>query len=335
LITVIAGVDGTGKSTLANNLIKDLNGDYVHFSNPKDMADGKKQYFDFLRSTDKDKLYICDRYHDGEWVYAPLYRGYMPNYMVELETELIQNHNYLLTYVTADVNEIIRRTRERGEDFVKSESHYQILLDNYMNNFLTKQTLPFTIVDTTNTTPDQCTQLVEDDIKKINLIWDSLRYCVNTVQPYCKTTTPIALPRGNVRAKYMIVGQNPAGKGRNTNKYVTMWFNGARAEFLLDVLKKAGIYMDCWFTNIVECSTTDNKITNEQVSYCLNNFKMQVNIIKPQKIFTLGQEATKYVQANCKDIEVIEVEHPTYMKRFYGNKSDKIDEYVSKFKVGD
>lgn len=113
-----------------------------------------------------------------------------------------------------------------------------------------------------------------------------------------------------------------------------MWSGkGATCDFFINALKEAGIYLDCWFTNAVLCSTTDNKITDEQFKQCDEHLKYQINTIKPEKIFTLGKVATKYTKEVAGDIEVIEVPHPTFIKRFYSGNPEKIQEYKNLFKV--
>ena len=331
IITHVTGCDGSGKSTLCETLVRDLNGIYTHFSNPKDKADGKQQYFDFLEQNKSDnKMYICDRFHDGEWIYAPIYRGYTGDYLNDFERAVINDHNYLLIFVTASLETILNRTKIRGEDFVKEE-HFQLVLDNFKYNYLMNQRMPFTIIDTTNTSPEDCVTIAKEDIKKLYDIWSKLRPCINR-DSCSKTTNPMALPIGNIRAKYMVIGQNPGGKGQGSEQYIQTWSNGKSNDFFINILKDAGILLDCWFTNVVLCSTSDNKINDEIVQMC-DHLINEIDIIKPQKIFTLGNQASKYVKKIVKDIEIIEVPHPTYVKRFYSGHPDKIQGYKDLFKL--
>jgi len=330
MINNFTGADGSGKTTLAEKTCNLSNGVYTHFDKPKDLADGKNQYFGFLNDHKDDTInYICDRFHEGEWVYAPLYRGYTGNYLSEFEREIIKDHNYLLTYVTANLETIITRTRIRGEDFVKEE-HFQTVL-NLFNDFLYLQKMPFIIVDTSTAPIPGSLIRIQDAMKKVNNIWGSIKQCIDNKCDGVIAPTP--LPRGNVEAKYMIVGQNPGGRGKGS-QYQTAWSEGQTPEFLNNVLKQAGIYLDCWFTNLVLCSTENNSITTKQANTCIANLEYQIQLINPDIIFALGEVAAKTITKKFPNKKVIEVAHPTYIKRFYSNKPDKIQEYIDLFKVG-
>ena len=117
----LSGMDCTLKTTLCKLLSESLNCNIVHFDKPKDMLDGKNQYFSFINDNNYiDKNIICDRFHDGEHVYAPLYRGYESTYIEEFE-ELLRNIPYLFVNTTSDIEIIKQRILNRGEDFVKEE----------------------------------------------------------------------------------------------------------------------------------------------------------------------------------------------------------------------
>lgn len=103
---IIEAVDRLGKSTLVQN-IQQLLGYHtvIHYEKPKPLEYyndtfggimntlpplGKYQYhsfsqgFDMLRYSDR---IIFDRFHLGEIVYSPRYRGYDGNYVFELEKQ--------------------------------------------------------------------------------------------------------------------------------------------------------------------------------------------------------------------------------------------------------
>ncbi len=245
MITHITGMDATGKSTLSEKLCKELNGEYIHFSNPKDMNDGREQYLNFLRQVDKNKTYICDRFHDGEWVYAPIYRNYKACYMNEIESEIKKTDKYMLAYIYADLETIKERIKVRGEDFVKEE-HYQLVIDNFKNNFLMEQQLPFTMINTSSGTVESNYELLKKSFEKVNSI----------LEKECKIQ-----PRGNINAKYMVVS--------NIEK------NGVvmpKDNKLCKQLIEAGIYLDCWFTHI-DSENSENVLE-------------QLNIIMPKEIIT-------------------------------------------------
>lgn len=326
LIT-ITGPNGSGKSTIAEKLTSLLNTKYKHFDKVKTLEEGKKQYFDFLQELNSDDFYILDRFFEGEDIYAPLYRGYKMNYLNEIEHAIVKDNNFMFAYITADLQTIIDRINIRGEDYVKPE-HFGTERQLF-DEFIAKQHMPFIIVDTSITPITENLMRIQDAAKKVNNIWDSVKQCMNS--RCAGVIAPTPLPRGNIEAKYMVVGQNPGGRGTGS-QYQTVWSEGKTPEFLNNILKQAGIYLDCWFTNLVLCSTENNSVTEKQISTCITNLEYQVQQINPDVIFALGGVASKTLKKNFPDKKIIEVAHPTYVKRFYSNKPEKIQEYINSFK---
>lgn len=304
----VTGGDGVGKSTLVSELSKQLNLKSQHFDKPKDMEDGKKQYFDFIDNLLVNESAIADRFHEGEWIYAPKLRGYTADYLREFERKVINKHSYLQVYVKAELETIIERTRIRGEDFIKEED-FQIFLDLF-EDFMNKQALPFIEINTTNSK-------TEDDVKRViqafnnaNTIWDLVK---NGSAP--GTINKAIQPRGNIEADVMIVAQNPGGRGNRD--YSTIWADGPNSNFILDATKQAGIYRNTWFTNVVPYPTEDNKVTKEQIDAVEHILYAQVELIKPKVLIGLGgiaNENLKRIFGN--DLPILEVPHPAYVRRF-------------------
>ena len=90
-------IGNCGKTTIAETLQKEIGLEYKKFSNPRDEADGKKQYFGYF-STHTSGKYVLDRSHLGEWVYAPLFRNYTPKYWSEME-DLLRNVKAKILYL--------------------------------------------------------------------------------------------------------------------------------------------------------------------------------------------------------------------------------------------
>lgn len=325
MITQISGCDGTGKSTLVKALSEKLGWETKHFDKPKDLADGKKQYFDFAKHMNENpnNNIICDRLHDGEWIYAPLYRGYTGNYLKEFEKEIIKEHNFLFVYVKASLDTIIDRTRKRGEDFVKEE-HFQIVLDSF-EKYLKEQSLPYIVIDTTNSNTEDDVNRIIEAMNKVNTIWNSVRdgECNNAVLEN-------VFPRGNVEADVMIVSQNPGGKGKGN--YSTIWNGGTNSNFVMSTVQNADIFENSWFTNLVPYPTKDNKITKSQIEDTEHIIYAQVELIKPKVLIGLGSIANKYLEKNFgKDIKIIKQQHPAYVKRFLSGDKSNFENYVNGF----
>lgn len=157
---LLVGSDGAGKSTVANKLNEALGYEVHHFGPPKNYEDGKQQYFGFIEKTDTDV--ICDRFHEGEKVYAPIYRGYEADYFPELEKALMEKFNVLLVLVYAPFPAIEQRLKERGEDFVKPQ-HFQYAFEKVIEIF-NESNLPKMMIDTSLNSVEQN---VEKILKRI------------------------------------------------------------------------------------------------------------------------------------------------------------------------
>ena len=142
---IISGCDRCGKSSLSRLLSKKLTLKYSHFSSPPSQEAGKKEYMNFIDSMDKDKIYLCDRFYEGEYVYAPIYRGYQLNYMREIEQAIINKTNVLYVYVRADLPTIRSRIARCGEDYV-NDNDLQTVINNY-ESFVNECRLPYIIVE--------------------------------------------------------------------------------------------------------------------------------------------------------------------------------------------
>ncbi len=210
----VSGMDATLKTTICEKLSKKLNCPVVHFDKPKDLESGKNEYFTFLRNNDfTNKDIICDRFHDGEHIYAPIYRGYESNYLQEFESEL-KKVPYLFVNTVADLETIKKRIEVRGEDFVQEE-HYQLVLDKF-NEYLFKQSMPYIKIDTTTGEVKNYTRRILEGLKIVNKLF---KYSVknNLQNDYY----------GNIDAKYFFVS-----KDKN----------------IKNILKEKGIYEDSWIS---------------------------------------------------------------------------------------
>lgn len=235
-ITHLTGCDLTGKSTLSNKLSQLLECPLKHFDKPKDLKDGKRQYFDFLANTSKDSNIILDRFHDGEHVYAPLYRGYESDYLKEFESHLIK-YPYLLVYVYADLDTILDRLAKRGEDYVKHEDFQKIL--DLFNKYLIKQTMPYIMINTDDSQIEKYMEHILKSINKIQLLYD-FRIKNNYIND---------LYFGNIDAENLVIINEKESIENIKNKfsinYNNYWFttnnNDAFVEYQISLLKPKNI----------------------------------------------------------------------------------------------
>lgn len=297
MITHVTGCDGVGKSTLVESLSKNLSYPSRHFDKPKDMKDGKNQYFNFVKGNRKN--WICDRLHDGEWVYAPLYRGYMANYMQEFERALIKNNNYVLIYVKAELETIIERTRKRGEDFVKEE-HFQTVL-NYFDGYLNKQKMPFIVVDTTNATIGAGVNKAQDATDKVNKIWNMIRD-FNTNVPKMNQKKKV-FPRGNVDAEYMLVTSVPTLWAEQ--QYYTMLSEEPNANDIIELAKLKGIDGKTWYTSLLSFPTIDGRAHEKQIEATKHIIKYQYDLLKPKKVVVIDNRTKEQLSKILPGVEIL------------------------------
>lgn len=127
MIICLEGVDGSGKSTLALTLVEELK---TRFPNDKVIYKHATQIKSdvFTEYTDplKDYVpglgihYVLDRWHIGEEIYGPLYRGKSAFDTASFRwTELYLATKGMRTWLLVQTHrELQQRLAERGEDFV-------------------------------------------------------------------------------------------------------------------------------------------------------------------------------------------------------------------------
>jgi len=131
---IVEGVDKAGKSTFIRMLHNDLVNKGIaaptirHFDKPN-LSFSKNhqidvQRFDYFWTVENSfshytelskQVLICDRFHLGEMVYPPLYRGYHVDYQHRLENMMPKNT--ILVLLSAHHNLI--KDRFEGEDYLK------------------------------------------------------------------------------------------------------------------------------------------------------------------------------------------------------------------------
>lgn len=113
MMIVLEGVDGAGKTTLANLLSKTLNAGIIHATRetPNDWA-----WFSEIMDLARDRNIIMDRAFWGQFVYQnPDERKLSQEQLHELEHRLHQEGGHLI-YVTAEEEDIRSRLGARQEE---------------------------------------------------------------------------------------------------------------------------------------------------------------------------------------------------------------------------
>lgn len=131
-IIIIEGIDGGGKSTLAQ-LIKELSPvptTILHRGPMKGSV--MDEYVTPLLEADPDNLLIADRWHLSEVIYGLVYRGMSEvnaTTLVAIEG-LLTEKNATRVVVAPPIEEIRTRLKDRGEDFLQEE-HIELVYTFY------------------------------------------------------------------------------------------------------------------------------------------------------------------------------------------------------------
>lgn len=131
MMIVLEGIDGVGKTTLANLLSKTYDAGIIHATRetPNDWA-----WFNGMMDLAKDRNIIMDRSFWGQFVYQdPEERKLSWEQLHELEHRLYQEGGRII-YVTANTSDILERLKGRAEtlsrplDLLKERYEAVILL---------------------------------------------------------------------------------------------------------------------------------------------------------------------------------------------------------------
>ena len=112
MLIILEGIDGVGKTTLANLLSKTYDAGIIHATRetPNDWA-----WFNELMDLAKDRNIIMDRSFWGQFVYQePDERKLSWEQLHELEHRLYQEGGRII-YVTANTSDILERLNGRAE----------------------------------------------------------------------------------------------------------------------------------------------------------------------------------------------------------------------------
>jgi thymidylate kinase len=152
-IIIFEGLDRTGKNTQIE-LLKEYfyknNNTFLefHFGKPPELSKkeminiSKKMYdntFDFmLKSIKIPQNFILNRFHCGEFVYAPLYRNYSGEYIFNIEKKYYKkyikewNNIYLIIFIDSPKNLM---KREDGNSFSNNETLKQKEINGFIEVF--------------------------------------------------------------------------------------------------------------------------------------------------------------------------------------------------------
>lgn len=126
--------------------------------------------------------------------------------------------------------------------------------------------------------------------------------------------------QGSLTPKYIFIGQNP---GKGIVQGYKFWSDpkDGSSRYLLRTLEKLGILKDCYFTNVVKCTTPDNgEPTNEMRSFYNDFLFEELNILSYDnpgaKVIVMGKWAGGDFGGDVKKIS-----HPAVVG--YGSKTQE------------
>ena len=135
-LIVVEGIDGSGKSSLIADLAHHLP-DSVHIIRRgpltrHPMEEYEYDLTEYSPTIGRTHHYLLDRWHVGELIYGPLYRGSSQvTRGMRLHIELVlEKLGALKILMDTPLDEVKRRLAKRGEDFLQPQ-HHQIVWDAY------------------------------------------------------------------------------------------------------------------------------------------------------------------------------------------------------------
>ena len=156
---IIEGVDRMGKSTLIKGLMDTLGYHLkIHYEKPQKLAYYTSQtdeplklyqtvlYRQMFDLIDAGHRIIFDRGHLGEMVYAPMYRKYDGDYVLDYETQVDTSHTRLVLLTTSDFSFI--QDDGLSIDFSKKEEEQ----DKFVYAFKRSNIADKVLVDVSNGT---------------------------------------------------------------------------------------------------------------------------------------------------------------------------------------
>lgn len=133
MLIILEGCDGTGKSTLAENISKIIRAEIIHHSKPLSVSE-VKSIIDLSANED----IIVDRFHLGQYVYNEPEDRLLSEKDMEFFKKLLKITKSIFIYVTADNKDIAKRLSERSEccNIEVIKANYESALDRYIDNYI-------------------------------------------------------------------------------------------------------------------------------------------------------------------------------------------------------
>ena len=144
MIIIIEGPDGSGKTTLAEQISKQTKFPIVHRSQPKTEEEKKNMMGTYLLAIKEHKNVIFDRCWYSEMAYGPVMRdesiiSYPEMYALE---RALARGGAILIHCTGPEPTLWMRCQNRGEEYVTSRDDFKAIFRNYVDIMSTPHLIP-------------------------------------------------------------------------------------------------------------------------------------------------------------------------------------------------
>lgn len=145
MIYIIEGIDGSGKTTLAQRIAAQANAELIHMSYPKTEEEKEHMFDEYAKVLNKQKNMIFDRCWYSEMAYGPVMRdkSYIDwPQMYALERLIAQKNGGMIIHCTGPVSKLWTNAHSRGEDYVVSRNAFDKIHANFAEIMMAPHILP-------------------------------------------------------------------------------------------------------------------------------------------------------------------------------------------------
>lgn len=133
MIIIIEGPDGSGKTTLAQQLSRQTGMPFEHRSKPETPEEKALMMGEYLQLAKSSRNVILDRCWYSEMVYGKVMRdqAYIDYpQMYELE-RMLAKHGAIIIYCTGSKATLWMRCTKRGEDYITCRDDFNAICEEY------------------------------------------------------------------------------------------------------------------------------------------------------------------------------------------------------------
>lgn len=134
MLIILEGVDGSGKTTLANELSNTYNIPIVKFSYPKTKKDKTQMFYNYIKLMYENNFnLILDRSWVSELVYGDIMRNecVLNDMEIGILNYLVNIHKGTLIYCDIGKIQSFNSAKKRGEDYVTNFKTHYFLYEKY------------------------------------------------------------------------------------------------------------------------------------------------------------------------------------------------------------